>query len=229
MNPVPWLNNPVFGIAVTLLAYTAALAFRKRWRWIHPLVVSSAALMLLLWAGHIPIGYYQSGGDLLSACLGPVTVALAVPLYKNAGKIRDALFPVLAGITAGSVVSAVSTALLLSVTGSPDEIVRSMLSKSVSAPIAMEIAKRAGGIPELSASFSVLTGLLGSVAGPAFLRLFGIRGDIPLGTAMGTSSHGIGTARMIAESDTLGGISGFSMAATGIVTSVLMIPVYWFL
>lgn len=229
MNPAQWLNNPGFGIVVTLLAYMGALACRKKYRWSHPLVVSSGTLILLLGAGNIPMDFYQSGGELLSACLGPATVALAVPLYKNARKIKDALLPVLAGITAGSVVSAVFTALLLSVTGSPDEIIRSMLSKSVSAPIAMEIAKGTGGIPELSASFSVLTGLLGSVAGPAFLRLCGIRGDIPLGTAMGTSSHGIGTARMINESEALGGISGFAMAATGVITSVLMIPVYWFL
>ncbi|MGO4373633.1 LrgB family protein, partial [Paenibacillus sp. MCAF20] len=155
------------------------------------------------------------------------TVALAVPLHKNARRIKEALLPVLAGITAGSLLSVAFTALLLSLTGSPEELIRSMLSKSVSAPIAMEIARKAGGIPELSASFSVLTGLVGSVTGPAVLRLCGIRGDIPLGTAVGASAHGIGTARMIAESESLGGVSGFSMAAAGIITSVLMIPIYW--
>ncbi|WP_337101906.1 LrgB family protein [Paenibacillus sp. YIM B09110] len=227
MNPAHWLNNPMFGVGGTLLVYLAALACRRRWRWMHPLVSASAVLIVLLTTGHIPLAFYQSGGDWLSLCLGPVTVALAVPLYKNARRIKEALLPVLAGITAGSLISVAFTALLLSLTGSPEELIRSMLSKSVSAPIAMEIARRAGGIPELSASFSVLTGLVGSVTGPAVLRLCGIRGDIPLGTAMGTSAHGIGTARMIAESQSLGGISGFSMAAAGIITSVLMIPLYW--
>jgi putative effector of murein hydrolase len=104
-----------------------------------------------------------------------------------------------------------------------------MIPKSVTTPISVELSKLLGGTPELSAVFTVLAGLIGSVVGPAILKLFGVRRDIPIGIAMGTSAHGIGTARVVQESELQGGASGFAMALAGIVTSLLSIPVQWWL
>lgn len=223
------IGQGLIGVGLTVFAYSAALYARTRWKFFHPLAVASIAVIALLQLSGIDYEDYRVGGDWIAWGLGPATVGLAVPLYKNAGIIKQKLVPVLAGITSGSLMSLLVTPLLLIWLGSPQEIVLSMLSKSVTAPISMEISRRAGGYAELGAVFSVLTGLLGSVTGPAFLRLCGIRGDFAVGTAIGTSSHGIGTARLMSESELQGGISGFSMAAAGIVTSLLMIPVYWWL
>lgn len=228
MLHVSGIGQGLIGVGITVFAYTAALYARTRWKFVHPLAASLAVIAFLRFSG-ISYEDYRIGGDWIAWGLGPATVGLAVPLYKNAGLIKQKLVPVLAGITAGSLVSLLVTPLLLILMGSPKAIVLSMLSKSVTAPISMEISERVGGSAELGAVFSVLTGLLGSLAGPAFLRLCGIRGDFPVGTAIGTSSHGIGTARLMSESELRGGISGFSMAAAGIVTSLLMIPVYWWL
>lgn len=219
----------LIGLGITVLAYIAAVYANKRWSFIHPLTAAAIAAIVVLQVSGISYESYRVGGDWIAWGLGPITVGLAIPLYKNAAIIKRKLAPVLAGITAGSIVSLAVTPLLLSLLGSPQEIILSMLSKSVTAPISMEISSRVGGLAELGAVFSVLTGLLGSLAGPAFLRLCGIRGDFPIGTAIGTSSHGIGTARLMGHSELQGGISGFSMAAAGIVTSLLMIPVYWWL
>jgi putative effector of murein hydrolase len=80
-----------------------------------------------------------------------------------------------------------------------------------------------------AAAFTVAAGLIGSVIGPALLRRAGVRGDLAIGAAMGTSSHGIGTARVIQDSELKGGVSGLAMALAGIVTSLLAIPVHWWL
>jgi len=224
-----WLDNPAFGVGLTLLVYCAAVGFRSKRRGINPLVVTSLFLIVFLSVTGIPYEAYRAGGDWIAYGLGPATVALAVPLYKHAAAIRRMLGPVLLGIIAGSILSLAAVLLLLYIPGSPRELLLSMLTKSVSSPIALEITKRTGGIPELSAVFSVLSGLFGSVAGPAFMRICGIRGDVPLGVGVGTSSHGIGTARVLLDSEWAGGVSGFSMAAAGIATSILMIPVYGWL
>ena len=105
----------------------------------------------------------------------------------------------------------------------------SMLPKSVTTPISIELSLQLGGIPALTAVFTVLAGLLGSVVGPQLLRLAGVRGDIAIGLAMGTSSHGIGTARIIRDSEFQGGASGLAMALAGIITSLLIIPIQWWL
>jgi len=229
MHPAAWLDNPLFGIALTLLVYGTAVWCGRKWRRVHPLLLTSLFLIAFLSLTGIPYESYRVGGDWIAYGLGPATVALAVPLYKHAAAIRRSLRPVLLGITAGSILSLAVVFLLLSIPGSPRELLLSMLTKSVSSPIALEITKRTGGIPELSAVFSVLSGLFGSVAGPAFMRLCGIREEVPLGVGVGTSSHGIGTARVLLESEWAGGVSGFSMAAAGIATSILMIPVYGWL
>ena len=230
MNKIePFLHNPAFGVMLTLCLYCSAVYFKRRWGWIHPLILTSGIIMIVLQVRDIPLAWYKSGGDWISWALGPATVALAVPLYKHVPLIRSKLSAVLAGITAGSIVSALSTAGLLAASGASSELLFSALSKSSSAPFSMEIASRLGGIPELAAALSVLTGLLGSLAGPAVLRLCGVKEDVPLGAAVGTGSHGIGTARLMLTSELQGSVSGFAMASAGLITSLLMLPVYWWL
>jgi putative effector of murein hydrolase len=104
-----------------------------------------------------------------------------------------------------------------------------MVPKSATTPISIEIVRELGGTPELGAVLTVLTGLLGSLIGPELLRLCGVRGDIAIGAAIGTAAHGIGTARVLRESDLQGSAAGLSMAAAGIVTSLLAIPLYGWL
>ncbi|MCU6708834.1 LrgB family protein [Paenibacillus sp. J5C_2022] len=224
------LHSPSFGLLLTLLCYIAFVWLKGKWKWrfIHPLIYASGAIMLIIWLSGLDGEAYKIGGDWISWGLGPATVALAVPLYKHAPVIRSKLGAVLAGITVGSVLSAAATAYLLAAAGASADIVYSAIAKSSSAPFSIEIASRLGGIPELAAAFSVLTGLFGSLAGPAFLRLCGIKSDIPIGAAVGTGSHGIGTARLMADSELQGSVSGFSMAFAGIVTSIMMIPIYLF-
>ena len=102
-----------------------------------------------------------------------------------------------------------------------------MLPKSVTTPISMEVARQLGGVPELAAAFTVTAGLIGAVVGPGLLRLARVRGDLAVGAAMGTAAHGIGTARVLQDSELQGGVAGLAMALAGVVTSLLAIPAQW--
>ncbi|MDZ7543649.1 LrgB family protein, partial [Clostridium perfringens] len=93
--------------------------------------------------------------------------------------------------------------------------------KSVTSPIAIEIANTIGGVPELAAVFSVITGFVGALAGNAFLRKVGIRDELSQGSAMGTAAHGFGTAKCLSESDKQGMFSGLAMGLMGVMTSIL--------
>nr|WP_275900720.1 LrgB family protein [Paenibacillus periandrae] len=213
---------------MTVLAYVFSFGINRFIQWIHPLFICSGLIIVVLLAGGVSYSDYHAGGSLIEFFLGPATVALGVPLYKNAQKFKDKMAPLLAGIFAGSVMGIASSSALVWLLGGSREIMVTMMPKSVTTPISVEIIRNMGGIPELGSVLTVLTGLLGSMIGPEVLRLFGMRDDFSVGIAMGTSSHGIGTGRLIRESDLLGSISVFSMCMAGMITSVLVIPISWF-
>lgn len=224
------VDHPLFGITITVGVYALTDLIRRRWwRWLHPLLASSVVLILFLLASGISYESYAAGGDFVSFFLGPATVALGTTIYKNWERVRNRAWAILTGITFGSLFGIASTAFLLWVFGSSGEVLRSMLPKNVTSPVSVEIVALLGGIPSLGAVFTVLAGLLGSVVGPMLARLAGIRADAAIGTAIGTTAHGIGTARLLLESEAQGSVSGFSMAVAAILTPLLFIPMYWWM
>jgi len=221
--------NPVFGVGVTMAAYVAALAVQRRVRWLHPLVVTCASLIVLLLAAKIPCESYRQGGDMLKLMLGPATIALGVPLYRQARKIKTHIPAIVLAIMVGSICGLASSALFVWLTHGSRIVLLSMVPKSVTTPISIEISKQLGGDQKFTAVFTVLSGLVGAVFGPALLRLARVRNDIAIGLAIGTSAHGIGTARVIRDNELQGSASGLAMALAGIITSILAIPIYWWL
>ena len=221
--------SPLFGVATTVLAYAAATALHRRWRWAHPLLITCGVLVVLLKLTRVSYGDYQAGGSLVQFFLSPATIALAVPLYKQAGKVRRHAGAVVAAVSAGAASGMAAAGAFVHLLGGSRPVMLSMIPKSVTTPISMEVARQIGGVPELTAAFTVIAGLIGSIVGPALLRRAGVRGDLAIGAAIGTAAHGVGTARVIRESELQGGVSGLAMALAGIVTSLLAIPVYWWL
>lgn len=218
-------NQPLFGVAATLIAYRLAVRFQKRVPWMPAVLSASVALILFLLVLDIPYSSYKAGGDWITFLLGPATVALGVPLYKNTHRIKRHLGAILTGLTLGSVSSIVSAAAFVWLLGGTEDILLSILPKSTTSPVSIELVRKLGGIPELGASMTVLAGLMGNLIGPEFLKWCGVKEDTPIGVAIGTSSHGIGTSRLIARSQVQGGISGFAMAVNCIVTSLIIAPI----
>jgi predicted murein hydrolase (TIGR00659 family) len=217
-------QSPLFGLSVTVGFYAIALMIRGRCRWAHPILLTCAGTLLAIWAFGAEIKAYRAGGDLITMALGPATVALAVPLYKHAERIRAALRPVLAGVLVGSLTGVASGAAFVLVVGGSSQIMLSMMPKSVTTPISMEISRLIGGWPELTAAMTVLTGLAGSIVGPMFLRVCGVRHPAAVGVAMGAATHGIGTARMLEDDPVQGSFSAVAMGLCGMLTTMLAIP-----
>lgn len=221
-----FLHDPLFGLTLTIAAYVLAKAVHKRLRWLHPILGSSAIILVVLVCVGFPIRDFQGEVGMLTTLLGPATVALGVPIYKHRALIRERLAAVTISVLAGSVTGIVSAALLVFLTRGSHEVLLSMLPKSVSSPIGIEISKALGGAPELSVMFSVITGVLGGVFGPAFLYKTGLRDPVAFGLAMGSAAHGFGTARSLQESETAGSFSALAMGLSGIATSLLFVPIY---
>jgi putative effector of murein hydrolase len=225
-----WTSDPLFGAALTVGAYALACFVRDRWfRALHPLLTAAAAIILLLLAADIPYEDYNAGGSIVSFFLGPATIALGTLIYKHWPLVRERIAAILSGMTFGTLFGIGITALLLWLLGGSWPVLLSMLPKTVTSPVAVEIVSLIGGVPEMGAVFTVLTGLAGSVLGPPLARLAGIRSDAAVGTAIGTTSHGIGTARLLTDSEIQGSVSGFAMACSAILTPILFVPIDWWL
>jgi putative effector of murein hydrolase len=89
-------------------------------------------------------------------------------------------------------------------------------------PVSIALSDVAGGIPSLTAVFTIAIGIFGAVVGPTVLDWARIRDRRARGLALGASSHGVGTSRALAEDETEGAFSGLSMGLTALATSALL-------
>ncbi len=218
--------SPLTWLTVTLAAYIAADAFAGRVNR-HPLantvVIAAGLIAILLLATGTPYATYFDGAQFVHFLLGPATVALAVPLWRNIAIVRRSLAAMAAALLAGSVTAAASAVAIAWFFGAPREILASLAPKSVTAPIAMELAKSLGGIPVLAAVLVIATGITGAIVVTPLMNILKIRNYAARGFAAGVASHGIGTARAFQVSELAGTFAGIAMGLNGALTSLLVL------
>ncbi|SHJ07408.1 TIGR00659 family protein [Arenibacter nanhaiticus] len=216
-------ESPIFGVFITLLAFFGANALRKRipLAIFNPVLMATVSIIVVLVVFKIDIEAYNKGGDLLTFFLGPSIVALGVFFYEKYEEIKNDFIPFFIAVIVGGLMSIVSVVLILLLFNVPLVIVKSLASKSVTTPIAIEVSKMIGGIPEITAGIVILVGIFGNAFGPAILKFMGITSKSALGAALGTAAHGIGTARALEEGKLTGVYSGLAMCVNGIVTAVV--------
>jgi predicted murein hydrolase (TIGR00659 family) len=180
------------------------------------------ALVLALKATGTGYPAYFEGAQFVHFLLGPATVALAVPLYAQFDKLRRLLLPLGGALVAGSVTAIVSVLAIGWALGASDATLLSLVPKSVTAPIAMGITEKLGGIPSLTAVLVILTGISGAVMAKYVLDALRIRDFGVRGFAVGVAAHGIGTARAFQVSEEAGAFAGLGMGLNGLLTAVLV-------
>ena len=214
--------SPLLGIILTLSAYAVGLQLYKRLKIsiLHPVLTASAIIIAVLLLLDISIEEYQKGGSIISFMLGPATVALAVPLYRQIKILKSHAVIILVSISVGAVVSISSIILLSKALGLPEDLIISMAPKSVTTPIAVEASAKLGGLPAITALAVIFTGITGAVIGPSVLKLLHIKDPTAKGLALGTSAHAIGTSRALEMGETEGAVGSLSIGLTGIITVV---------
>jgi predicted murein hydrolase (TIGR00659 family) len=223
------MAQPLIPLALTLGVFAAAAfvsSCSKGHPFANPVLISVCALILLLSIMQTPYEQYFAGAQFIHFLLGPATVALAVPLFRHLHRVRTAALPILVGIGAGSVSGVLSIVVISWALGGQESLATSLVTKSVTAPVSMAIAPQIGGMPSLAAIFSVLTGIIGAAFGPALLNRLGVEDKLHRGLAMGTASHGQGTARILQESEEAGAFSALAMGLTALAMALLL-PVLW--
>lgn len=214
--------SPLLGLTITLVAYLACDRVYTVCGCpaiLNPVLTAILVLIGLLVLTRTRYETYFEGAQFVHFLLGPATVALAVPLYRQLGKLRTLWPAVVLSVCFGGAVAALSAVGVASLFGGSRETLLSLAPKSVTAPVGMGIAEKIGGLPSLTAVLVVATGILGAVFGTKLFDLLRIESDSVRGIAMGVTSHGIGTARAFQVSQEMGAFSGLAMALSALVTA----------
>lgn len=210
-------------VLLTIAVYQGAVKLQKRlaMQLLNPVLVSVAILILLLLLSGFPYETYAKETRGLSFMLGPATVALAVPLYRQLENLKRDWLAIVAGSMIGAIAGIGSVLVLAKLFKAPAEIILSLAPKSVTTPIAMDVSSVIGGLPPLTAALVILTGILGAVTGPQVLTLLRIKDETARGLAIGAAAHALGTSRAIQESEHQGAMSGLAIGLVGFATALL--------
>ncbi len=223
-----YFDTPLFGMTISIVAFIIGMYINKKSKLaiFNPLLLSGIIIISFLSYFDIDYETYNKGGSIISFFIGPATVVLAVPLYKNIKLLKDRWLSILIGITVGSLAGLFTIFLLSKFLEIDHAIMVSMLPKSTTMAISMEIADQIGGVPALAAAFTAVAGIGGNFIGQYILRLFNVEDKVSKGVALGTASHALGTAKAIEMGETEGALASLSIGLAGII-SVFLIP--WFM
>ena len=221
MNSV--LTSPMFGITLCIITFALGVFLNKKLKTplANPLLIAIAFTIIILKVFNIPLEYFNIGGDFVSMFLGPATAALALSIYRQFDVLKKNFLPVVLGCLAGAVTSMGSIFLMCRLFRLDEKLTVSMLPKSVTTPIAMEISRQAGGVVPVTVAAVVVTGILGAVISPLLVKLFRVKNPVAAGVGIGSCSHAIGTSKAIELGEVQGAMSGISLSISGIITVIL--------
>jgi len=215
------------GLTTVLYLFLNSQYIKYRWTILNPVLTTTVALVIILLAFDVSYETYMLGGQWVGELLGPAVVALAVPLYKQWELLRKNLLPIAIGVTAGAIVGLLSGSLLTKLFGFSAEMVLTMLPKSITTPVAMQMAEAFGGIPSLAAVYVMVAGFTGILVGPWLLKTLRVDSSIGRGIGLGSSAHGLGTAKAFEYGPEEASMSSVAMTLSAVVGSFLGPVIVW--
>ncbi|MNP31679.1 Holin-like protein CidB [compost metagenome] len=162
------------------------------------------------------------GGKWIQDLLGPAVVSLAFPLSKHMDVLKRNVIPILGGTLGGSIVGMFTGALVALLLGYPKDIVIALLPKSVTTPVAIQLADHAGGNASFTSLFVMIAGFSGILLGPLMMRWIRIKDNSAYGIGLGSASHALGMARSFEYGENAVALSSVSMIVSAIAGSLFL-------
>ncbi len=187
----------------------------------NPLLLSIIILIPILTVFKIPFDTYYADNEWISYLLQPAVVALAYPLYEQLPQIRANWRIIMLACSVGSVGSMFTATTIAVMLGADMDLIASLLGKSVTTPIAMEVSSHLGGEPAIAAILVLLVGLFGAILAYPIYSLLGVTHPIAKGLTMGTVSHALGTATCAEKDPKDAAFSSLALVVCGVITSIL--------
>ncbi len=222
-----YLSDSVFfGVFLTIFTFQIGAAIQKKWKFplFNPLLISVFLIIVVLSVFQIPYEVYNKGGQYITSFLTPLTVCLAVPLYRQIQNLKDNIWAILISISCGCLAHAATIIVMCNMLGIDELLRNSLLGKSVTTAIAVGVTTELGGITSIVIIGVTVAGILGAVAGPAVMKLVRVKNPVAAGLGIGCGSHALGTSKVLELGEVQGAMSSLAIVVTGILT-VVIVPI----
>lgn len=219
-------QSSYFGFVLTIIIYYLAVLLKNKAKKsiLNPLLITTIIIVIILLIFNIKYETYNIGAKYISYFLTPTTVCLAVPLYKQIKILKKSILGILSGIIAGALANAFVIVIFVKCFKMDNILGTSLLSKSITAPIAIGVTDELGGISSITVFAVILSGIIGAVIAPIIFKLLRIKSPVAQGLACGTAAHGSGTTTALELGEIQGAISGLAIIITGLITT-LVVPI----
>ncbi|MDU4862504.1 MAG: LrgB family protein [Terrisporobacter othiniensis] len=220
------LNTQLFGLVTILAFYNIGLFIQKKAKKpiFNGLLICIILIILFLKITNIPYENFKIGADIMNFMLGPVTVVLAVPLYRQFDLFKKHFKEILIGIVVGVVTSFIIITIIGKLTLTNNEIVYSILPKSITTPMGISLVNALGGVESITVVCIIATGIFGNILGDLVLKIGKIKHPVSKGIALGTAAHAMGTSKALEMGEVEGAMSSLSIGICGVLT-VMLVPI----
>lgn len=216
------VESVFFGVMLSLIAYEIGVQFKKKFGLVifNPLLVAIVITMVVLLICQVDYDTYYAGAKYLSYLLTPATVCLAIPLYEQLELLKGNWKAIMLGICSGVLTSLVSVLVFSMVSGLNHKEYVTLLPKSITTAIGMDVSKELGGYVTITVAVIVITGLFGNIIAETVCKVFRIEEPVARGIAIGSSAHAMGTTKAMEMGEIEGAMSSLSIAVAGLLTVV---------
>lgn len=214
-------------LTVTVYFTLNILYVKFRQPFLVPLLTTTIVIILILLLLDVSYDTYMLGGMWIDKLVGPAIVALAIPLYKQKDLLKQHIYPILSGVLVGGFAGMITGLIMAKGAGFSKELVFSVLPKSITTPIAMQIAEQIGGIESLAAVFVMIAGVTGVIFSEYLFKIFKLDSTLGRGIGLGVATHGIGIAKAIEYGEEEASISSVAMSLSAIYGSLLGPIIAW--
>lgn len=214
-------------ILLTIVMYIFALFIHKKFKIaiLHPALISSIAIICVL----VLFGYnyndYMVGGQWIYDFLNCTVVCLAYPLYLYRKMIVQHFKVIITSVLVGITINIILMFTILNIFGYSKEMIASLLPRSITAAVGVQVSQQIGGIDSLAVLFIIGTGLIGSMLGSYLIKIAKFQTSIAKGLTYGNASHAIGTAKILETDIESAAFSSIGMILTALISSVV-IPLF---
>lgn len=214
--PTDW--KPWFWLAFTIAAYLLSRwLYRRTGHYLlSPLLLPPLLLFGIAIPLHTAYREYAEQSHWLMLLLGPATVAFAIPIWQQRKLIARHWLALSAGMLVGSSVAILSSFWLAKVMALDEAVRLSLVPRSITTPFAMPVSQGLGGVPELTAVFTMVTGVFGALCGGLLMKWLPLRSSLAKGALLGVGAHGAGVSRAREAGREEGSVAGLAMVLMGL-------------
>lgn len=209
------------GLTVGLFLSLRYLYIRYPFSFFHPVLTTTTVICIFLVILKIPYTRYMEGGRWIEELLGACVVALAYPLYNQRQTMLRYKKVILLSVSTGLITAMGSIILFAKLFKVEEEILYTLIPKSITTPVAIKLSETISGIPSLTAIFVMVAGFSGIIIGPIVMKLTRIEQPLGKGLALGSASHALGVAKSTEYGELALSMASVSMTLSAILGALL--------